>query len=45
MYVQKVGWRIMDWTDLVQDKDGWPAVVDAVMNLRIPSTTKKFFAG
>jgi len=44
MYIQEVGWRCMDWTDLVQDKDGWPAVVDAVTNLRIPSATGKFFA-
>ena len=44
MYIQEVGWRVMDWTDLVQDKGGWPAVVGAVTNPRIPSTTGKFFA-
>ena len=26
----------MDWSDLAQDRDRWPAVVDAVMNLGIP---------
>jgi hypothetical protein len=44
MYIQDVGRRGMDWTDLVQDKDVSAAFVDVVTNLRIPSTTWKFFA-
>jgi hypothetical protein len=44
MYIQDVERRGRDWTDLVQDKDGCSAVVDVVTNLRIPSTTGKFFA-
>ena len=28
----------MDWIDLAQEGDRWPARVDAVMNLRVPST-------
>jgi hypothetical protein len=30
-----VGWG-MDWIDIVQDKDTWRALVNAVMNLRVP---------
>ena len=28
--------RGIDWIDLVRDRDGWQALVNAVMNLRVP---------
>jgi len=32
----------MDWIDQAQNKDGWRAVTDAVMNLRVQKKCGKF---
>jgi hypothetical protein len=36
MYLEEVGWEGVDWIDMAQDRDRWRAVVNVVMNLRIP---------
>jgi hypothetical protein len=30
------GYDGMDWTDVAQDKNQWRALVNTVMNLRVP---------
>jgi hypothetical protein len=34
--LREMGWDGMDWIDLAQDRDKWTALVDTVMNLRVP---------
>jgi hypothetical protein len=36
MNLRGIGWGGMDWIDLAQDRDQWRALVNMVMNLRIP---------
>jgi hypothetical protein len=32
----EIGWDGMNWNDLAPDRDQWRALVNAIMNFRIP---------
>jgi hypothetical protein len=34
--LREIGWDGMDWIDMDQDRDQWRALVNTVMNLRVP---------
>jgi hypothetical protein len=36
MDLREIGWDGMDWIDLSQARDRWRALVNTVMNLRVP---------
>jgi hypothetical protein len=36
MDLSEIGWDGLDWIDLAQDRDQWRALVNTVMNLRVP---------
>jgi len=36
MYHMEIGWEVLDWIHLAEDRDQWWALVNTVMNLRVP---------
>jgi hypothetical protein len=36
MNLREIGWHGVDWIELAQDRDQWRALVNTVMNLRVP---------
>jgi hypothetical protein len=35
-HLREIGWDCMDWIDLAQNRDEWRALVNTVINLRVP---------
>jgi hypothetical protein len=36
MDLRKIGWAVMGWIDLAQDRDQWRTFVNMVMDLGVP---------
>jgi hypothetical protein len=34
--IREIGWDCMEWTNLAQDRDQWRALMNTVMNPRVP---------
>jgi hypothetical protein len=44
MDLREIGWDGVDWIDLARDRDQWRALVNMVMNLRVPQNAGKFLS-
>jgi hypothetical protein len=42
MDLREIGWGAIGFTDLAQDRDQWRALVNMIMNLRVPQNVGKF---
>jgi hypothetical protein len=36
VYLREIGWDGLDWIDLAQDRYQWRALVNTIMNIRVP---------
>jgi hypothetical protein len=34
--LREIGWEVMGWNNLAQDRDQWRALVNTVINLGVP---------
>jgi hypothetical protein len=45
MDLREIRWDGVDWIDMAQDRDQWSALVNTVLNLRVPRNAGKFSSG
>jgi hypothetical protein len=45
MDLGEVGWGDVDWIGLAQDRNRWRALVNSVLNLRVPRNAGKLSSG
>jgi hypothetical protein len=44
MDFREIGWSDMNWIDLALDRDQWRALVEKVMNFRVPLNVGKLLS-
>jgi hypothetical protein len=42
--LRETGWKVVEWIHLAQDRDQWRALVNTIMNLRIPYKRGNFLS-
>jgi hypothetical protein len=42
--LREIGCGVMDWIDLAQDRDKWRALMNMIMNFRVPQNIRKFLS-
>jgi hypothetical protein len=45
MNLRETGWDGVDWIDTAQKREKWRALVNTVLNLRVPSNAGGFLRG
>jgi hypothetical protein len=45
MNLAEVGWGDVDWIGLAKDRNRWRALVNSVLNLRVPRNAEKLSSG
>jgi hypothetical protein len=45
MHLREIVWDGVDWMDITQDRDQWRALVNTVLNFRVPQNAGKFLSG
>jgi hypothetical protein len=45
MDLGEVGWGNVDWIGLAMDRNRWTALVNSILNLRVPSNAGKLSSG
>jgi hypothetical protein len=45
MDFKEIGWDGVDWIDMAPNRDTWRALLNTVLNLRVPQNAGKFLSG